>query len=526
MKHRDLIQFAMMRMHPSSTILIALILSISTGVPSSLAQDIAQPESATDARPPTATPGPAPADEARDEQSRVMRSIIDEQQQQLKSQQQQIDAQRAMLESMQKQLLSLSRDRTEKLEELEVAREQAEEAVAAAEAAQSQTRVRRGQAGTRGKSHNLNPYLSDTARFPLDISDSAGVFIRSSDGTKMLRLFGSLRARGVWEDRDNIHDFDINIPQVPIGEDDRSDQTINFNTRDSRIGMDVDMLDVASIRMEFDWKGTDDEFRRRHMFIRSNNWVFGKTWSAFNTLPAYLMTLDGHTSGAASGTRSDQIKYMNSFGDWRYQVSLEDQDPDIIAPDELGAKSRRKLPNFVGNLSWSSDSVQGRVAGLLAPNRVRYDGGSDDELGWGLWLGGRWQINPDNTLKSHVIGTSGQVGALADFAFESYDMVYDPNSGEFENLQVYGGQLGLEHKWTPTLSSSIGASYLQLDSKSFQEDEFFHDGYKGVVNLIYRPRGRLKGWFVGGELVHVSRTNKDNKSSTANRATLLTYYDF
>jgi len=37
--------------------------------------------------------------------------------------------------------------------------------------------------------------------------------------------------------------------------------------------------------MEFDFRGTSDELRRRQMFLRTKHWVIGKNWTAFNTVP-------------------------------------------------------------------------------------------------------------------------------------------------------------------------------------------------------------------------------------------------
>ena len=58
---------------------------------------------------------------------------------------------------------------------------------------------------------------------PLDIPDDTGLFIYSKDHSKVLRLYGSVRTLAVYDDRQNFHPYDLNIPQVPLGDSDAKD---------------------------------------------------------------------------------------------------------------------------------------------------------------------------------------------------------------------------------------------------------------------------------------------------------------
>ena len=58
---------------------------------------------------------------------------------------------------------------------------------------------------------------------PLDIPDDTGFFIRSKNRTRVLRLYGSVRALAVYDNRQNFHPYDLNIPQVPYGDADIKD---------------------------------------------------------------------------------------------------------------------------------------------------------------------------------------------------------------------------------------------------------------------------------------------------------------
>ncbi len=76
----------------------------------------------------------------------------------------------------------------------------------------------------------------------------------------------------------------------------------------------------------------------------------------------------------------------------------------------------------------------------------------------------------------------------------------------------WGVQTALEHKWTPTLTSTIGGGYMSMDSRSFQPGESFDHGYKALVNLFYRPGGWLDGLTVAGELEFAGQTTLDESS--------------
>jgi hypothetical protein len=105
-------------------------------------------------------------------------------------------------------------------------------------------------------------------------------------------------------------------------------------------------------------------------------------------------------------------------------------------------------------------------------------------------------------------------------------MAFNPSTGEFENIKAWGAQLGLEHTWTPTLTSTIGGGYMSMDSKSFQPGGSFDHGYKALVNIFYRPAGWLKGLTVAGELEFAGQTTLDGSNGNTTRISVLTYYDF
>lgn len=332
------------------------------------------------------------------DQVRQMQRVIDEQrrqleaqQKQLEAQQKQLDAQREVLEQVQIQLGDMrvgDMSDEDKDEDKEVATmvEQTDEPMSVAKAGPEpkSSTVQWGQDENSPAAFNLNYHWTKLDEFPTDIAGHRGVFLTSQDGNKMLRLYGSLRFRAIWDDRDISTPWTLDLPKIPTGSADRSDHNLRFDTKESRIGADVDVRDLLSIRAEFDFRGSDDELRIRQMYMRSQHWVVGKNWPVMNTINFLPLGLDYHAAGGEIGPRVDQIKYMNGFDKWSYHISLEDFKPNVGAPDAVGAKSRRDFPNLAGALSHTADWGEVRVSSMLVPNKVRYVGGTQSDLGWGL----------------------------------------------------------------------------------------------------------------------------------------------
>ncbi len=495
------------------------------------------------------------ANAADADQMRQMQQVIDgqrrqleAQQKQLEAQQKQLDAQAEVLDQVQIQLGDMSNDDKGEDKELEKAVAQTDEPISAtpvakagpaaahseheekaAEAAgsdSSSVEVRFGRGDESSGGFRMHEEWSDLDHFPTDIGNDKGIFILSPDRKKQLRIYGSLRARAYWDNQDLRDPWVIDMANTPAAKDSNDDWSYEFETKETRLGIDVDVKDTVGIRMEFDWRGNSDELRVRQMFLRTEHWVIGKNWTAFNTINYLPLSLDYHSTGAAVGIRTEQIKYQNGFGNWKYNVALEDNSPKVNAPDELNAGEDNNFPNLAANIDYSGDWGRVRLAGLLAPNRVRSNVGDDSDLGGGVQAGFRWNINASNVLKGHALYVEGQNSMMADYSRQNLDVIYDPGKNEFRNVESFGGQVGLEHYWRPTLSTTIGGGLTDIDEQDFEPDDAYDKGYKGLLNLIWKPGGKLDGFLVGTEFVYVNRENKDGSDNDINRVIFAVFYDW
>lgn len=368
---------------------------------------------------------------------------------------------------------------------------------------------------------------------PQDIPDETGLFIYSANGREAFRIYGSFRLLFTWDDKQNFHPFDLTQPTIPTGINDsyygNSSWTINM----SRLGFDAiissNKLGGLLIRSEFDWKGDTEKFRIRHLFIRSKNWLIGKSWSTFNNVAYLIQAVDGRFAGGAIGTRPVQLRYYNQSGKWKYQVSLEYLKPSLIQPDSVVAESSMVIPGLASNGSFKTDFVDIVLAGVLRMNRVQFTAGdkrSQSQLGYGGLIAAKLHLNKRNRLMSSAAAGVGIGGFMGDFAFVDIDLAYNPASQQFENMNAFTVFLGYEHDWSNDFTSAIGGSLLSSEEKSFFEDGIFIHGRKILTNLFYKPDWEKGNLQIGVEIEFAERKNINIASNSTFRASTLLIYNF
>ncbi len=297
---------------------------------------------------------------------------------------------------------------------------------------------------------------------PHDIPDENGLFIYSADGREALRIFGSFRMLAVLDNKKNFHAYDLTQPTIPAGADDFRFPNSTWTVNMSRIGLDALIakrhLGDLLIRMEFDWKGDDEKFRIRHLFLRSRHWLIGKSWSTTSSIAYLIQGIDGRFAGGAVGSRPPQVRYYNQSNKWKYQFSLEYSKPKLIQPDALGAEGTTVIPSLAARVSHDTGLFRWMVAGVLRRNRVQFTSGDRDSqalTGYGIVVAAAVPLGVRNRFKMGVNGGSGTAGFLGDFAFVDMDLAYNPDTGNFENVGVFSGFLGFEHDWSTEFTSAI-----------------------------------------------------------------------
>lgn len=368
---------------------------------------------------------------------------------------------------------------------------------------------------------------------PQDIPDEAGLFIYSRDGREALRIYGSFRMLSVWDNRKNFHAYDLTQPTIPTGAEDFQNSNSLWTLNMSRLGFDAmigsNKLSDMLIRIEFDWKGGNEKFRIRHLFLRNKNWLLGKSWSSFNNVSYLIQAVDGRFAGGGIGTRPPQLRYYNQTNRWKYQFSLEYSLPSLVQPESLGAESINLIPNLATNISYENRFLNLMLAGVLRSNRVQYtknETWNQNLAGYGGVLALKLDINQNNRLKSSAGGGVGIGGLLADFAYVPIDLAYNSSSQEFESVRAFTGFVGLEHDWSSQFTSSLGWGVTSAKEQSFFNDGFYKNGSKIITNLFYKPNAKLKHLVIAAEVEYAERRNIETPSNNTTRVSFLMIYDF
>jgi hypothetical protein len=268
------------------------------------------------------------------------------------------------------------------------------------------------------------------------------------------------------------------------------------------------------------------------MFLRSKLWTLGYQSTSFNNSGYVPQTVDGHMGAGFIGRRYPQIAYHNKFKDrWKYRLSLEYAIPKFTAPDSLKVKGRSLIPIIAGRLSRQFDKVKLMVAALIRPSRFQFTEGrtrAQTVYGYGATFAALSELNDRNRGMVGAVAGTGIATIIADYRFSNNDALYNPLTGDFEKIRVYAGYVALEHDWNDVLSSSITYSIVGAKNMEFQDSLALDDGYKGLLNLFYKPVkvSFLRGLVFGGEIEYAHRTNKNRSNNSATRAGLLIYYNF
>jgi hypothetical protein len=204
-----------------------------------------------------------------------MQKVIDQQRVELDEQSQRLDEQQKMLDTLQSQLKALALERADEGEE----RDQAGEIVFPEEGGYespdgllSEVTVSPDGAGASKPSDSvwvgvqshgsINDHHLALDTHPLDVPDETGLFIYSTDGNKVFRIYGSIRALATYDNRQNFHPYDLNIPQVPFGDADVKDWNQEWTMNTSKLGFQVGLKDYYTLLSEFDFKGESGDALR------------------------------------------------------------------------------------------------------------------------------------------------------------------------------------------------------------------------------------------------------------------------
>jgi len=217
--------------------------------------------------------------------------------------------------------------------------------------------------------------------------------------------------------------------------------------------------------------------------------------------------------------RSPLIRYSDQLSEnTNYAISIED--PKYT--EATDPANRMRMPALVGRLNHKfadGSTISGRS--FIAEKKT----GEDEQLAWGIGLGGKYQITPETLLKADYYHVKGD-GRFVLWSNSGYAIDENNNmhSNEFDVIAA-----GITHRFTPKIRSTLGYGYMKAqDDNEFSRLKYDDASqnkqlWQGWINAMYNP---YKPVTFGVEYVYGERETFNNRTGVDNRFNMMAIYDF
>lgn len=365
---------------------------------------------------------------------------------------------------------------------------------------------------------------------PQDAPESSGLIVTSKDNKLSIRFYGSARVYGSYDFNGLEGGTGFNISEIPVGEEIDDDRTFYMTANVTRLGLDVKRKTIVGntlVKIETDFNGTDNKFRIRHAYGQTKHFIIGQTWTSFSDIETLPLTVDVDGPPTAVSSRTVQIKYYLDFDPgWRFRVSIESPSVTIFLPDTVSIEEvTQNYPAVASNIKKDWKDFQIKAAGIINPISVRNLSGERGSLiGRGVLLSMNTDFSPSSSLKFQGLMGNG-IASLLNLADNSaFDVVLNPNDGEYQLTTCYGGFIAFNQSiFKEALDIDIVYGLVNLNMEDYFPDYSFKSGQYIAANGFMNFPG---GFRLGAEYTYGYKKTKDDSNGDANRFAFTFYYDF
>nr|WP_324646975.1 DcaP family trimeric outer membrane transporter [Acinetobacter sp. MD2] len=393
------------------------------------------------------------------------------------------------------------------------------------------------------------------------------------DGQTQVKIYGSVRVDGTYDLKGNPSpSISNNSNSVPLNSANATKNNLNVSAATSRIGLDIvrptEYGDLTG-KIEADFAGSatgssqttngNGSFRIRHAYMSLGNWLVGQTTSPFVNADTSPDTVDFNGAMGYGSTRTVQVRYTQPLtANQKLLVALEGGDVDNInnstastvfsktttvngvatttSTQTANTSGGNRLPALTARYDVTTADKKGllQVHGMLHENRISLNDNVDEtKLGWGVGVGGKYNLTPNDTLFANYYHIKGDSKYLL-YANAAYVAYQNPTTGD---LSIYEGEydtglIGYGHKWSPKWRSNIAAGaiwYKDDTDYAAKAPSLNKNLYNILVNSFYTP---VKNLDLGMEYTYGQRetfasstATTDNKGDYS-RVNLMAKYSF
>ena len=374
--------------------------------------------------------------------------------------------------------------------------------------------------------------VADTLRdsHPQDAPTATGFVFQTPDKKGQLRTRVSIRLNGAYDFNglQNTDNFDTYL--IPVGESSTDEARFYLQATQTRIGFELSRATTGGVvfgRIEADFRGPDNTFRLRHAYGEYAHFLAGQTWSTFGDVEALPVTVDLEGPPSAVTVRTPQVRYSATVNDsMSWAVAIEAPLADITSPDSTAEQAYQGFGDVTARAKLSSDWGHLQMSAVLRTLSAKDSSGQTDFLpGIGAALSGKSQVAERDAFLFQAVGGLAISRFVGSLGGKGLDLVYNPNTGNFEQMMSYGGFVTWNHQrlFDRNLETNLTGGYLGVQNQSFQPDDAYKNSQyiSGNVFWVFTEGGRA-----GVEYSWGRRTNKDGESGTATRLSFAAYFDF
>jgi len=319
-------------------------------------------------------------------------------------------------------------------------------------------------------------------------------WMQMPDGQTQVKLYGNVRVDATYDFKGSNGSIS-NAANYPLNKDDPRQDSLNVSAATTRIGLDIlrpTQYGDLTGKIEADFMGGNGDngsgtFRVRHAYMSLGKWLAGQTTSPFVNTDTSPETLDFTGAVGTGTTRTVQVRYTQPI-DAQQKILFALEGGDVEKVGNVAGGSR--FPALTTRYDFKTADNKGllQLHGLAHENRVApKDSSSEEKFGWGVGIGGKYDITPQDSVMAnyyHVKG-DGRYLSYSNSAY-AYDTVsQDINLGEFDSAVI-----GYQRKWNPILRSTFAIGGVQYKDDStyantnLNNTSYNKEIYNALVNLI------------------------------------------
>jgi hypothetical protein len=354
---------------------------------------------------------------------------------------------------------------------------------------------------------------------------------QSRDTATRVEVYAFAQADLIYDFKQNNPEwFDVNRPsRLPSFDDEFGrDGRTHISVRQSRFGVKSSIPTRGpDVKVVFEWDlfgvGVDagqTTIRPRHMYGQWGQFGAGQTNSVFMDVDVFPNSIEYWGPNGMLFFRNVMVFWqpVNRANGTRVTLSLErpgaSGDGGIYADriELLNIRPRFPAPDIAGEWRVGGGFGYVELAGMV--RWIYWDDILEDAFdlnghvtGWGTALS-----TSLNAGKNDVFRLLGIYGAGVENYFNDapIDVGLKSNPGNLitpvtgEALKNFGLSAFIDHRWSPSLTSALGYSRVDIDNSDLQAPSAFKTGQYALVNLLWTP---VPSVLIGGEMHWGYRNN-------------------